>query len=137
MFPEPEALKPVTTQTCPLLRNLNACQEATVGTGCGTTDWFQIGKGVCKGCILSCCLFNFYAECCAVLSCSVVSDSLQPHGLQPPGSSVPGILHARILGWVAMLSSRGSSQPRDRTQVSCIGRWILYRLSHQGAHRVL
>ena len=37
-------------------------QEATVGTGHGTTDWFQIGKGVCQGCILSPCLFNFYAE---------------------------------------------------------------------------
>ena len=47
--------------TC-LLRNLYAGQEATVRTGHGTTDWFQIGKGVCHGCILSPCLFNFYAE---------------------------------------------------------------------------
>ena len=47
--------------TC-LLRNLYACQEATVRTGHGITDWFQIGKGVCQGCILSPCLFNFYAE---------------------------------------------------------------------------
>ena len=47
--------------TC-LLRNLYADQEATVRTGHGTTDWFQIGKGVCQGCILSPCLFNFYAE---------------------------------------------------------------------------
>ena len=47
--------------TC-LLRNLYAGQEATVGTGHGTTDWIQIGKGVCQGCILSPCLFNFYAE---------------------------------------------------------------------------
>ena len=47
--------------TC-LLRNLYAGQEATVGTGHGTTDWFQIGKGVCQGCILSPYLFNFYAE---------------------------------------------------------------------------
>ena len=43
--------------TC-LLRNLYAGQEATVRTGHGTTDWFQIGKGVCQGCILSPCLFN-------------------------------------------------------------------------------
>ena len=48
--------------TC-LLRNLYAGQEATVRTGHGTTDWFQIGTGVCQGCILSPCLFNFYAEC--------------------------------------------------------------------------
>ena len=42
--------------------DLYAGQEATVRTGHGTTDWFQIGKGVCQGCILSPCLFNFYAE---------------------------------------------------------------------------
>ena len=47
--------------TC-LLRNLYAGQEATVRTRHGTTDWFQIGKGVCQGCILSLFLFNFYAE---------------------------------------------------------------------------
>ena len=48
--------------TC-LLRNLSAGQEATARIGHGTTDRFQIGKGVCQGCILSPCLFNFYAEC--------------------------------------------------------------------------
>ena len=47
--------------TC-LLRNLYACQEATVRTGHGTTDWFQIGKGVCQGCILTSCVLNLYAE---------------------------------------------------------------------------
>ena len=47
--------------TC-LLRNLYAGQEATVRTGHGATDWFQIGKGIRQGCILSPCLFNFYAE---------------------------------------------------------------------------
>ena len=47
--------------TC-LLRNLYAGQEATVRTGHGTTDWFQIGKAACQGCILSPCLFNLYAE---------------------------------------------------------------------------
>ena len=47
--------------TC-LLRNLYTDQEATVRTGHGTTDWFQIGKGVCQGCILSPCLFNLSAE---------------------------------------------------------------------------
>ena len=44
------------------MRNLYAGQEATVRTGHGTTDWFQIGKGVCQGCILSPCLFNLYAD---------------------------------------------------------------------------
>ena len=47
--------------TC-LLRNLYAGQEATVRTGHGTTDWFQIGKGILQGCILLPCLFNLYAE---------------------------------------------------------------------------
>ena len=55
--------------------------------------------------------------CCVMLSCSVVSDSLRPHGCSPPGSSVCGILQASILEWVAMPFSRGSSQPRDQTQV--------------------
>ena len=45
-----------------LLRNLYAGQEATVRNGHGTTDWFQVGKGVCKGCILSPCSFNLYAQ---------------------------------------------------------------------------
>ena len=45
-----------------LLSNPYASQEATVGTGHGITDWFQIGKGVCQGCILSPCLFNLYTE---------------------------------------------------------------------------
>ena len=56
-------------------------------------------------------------------SCSVMSNSLQPHGLQPcslPGSSVHGILQARMLEWVAIVFSKGSSQLRDRTQVFCI-----------------
>ena len=47
--------------TC-LLGNLYTGQEATVRTGHGTTDWFQIGKGICQSCILSPCLFNLYAE---------------------------------------------------------------------------
>ena len=47
--------------TC-LLRNLYAGQEVTVTTGHGTKDWFQIGKGVCQGCILAPCLFDLYAE---------------------------------------------------------------------------
>ena len=51
-----------TDQLTYLLRNLYAGQEATVRTGHGTTDWFQIGKRVLRGCILSPCLFNLYAE---------------------------------------------------------------------------
>ena len=57
--------------------------------------------------------------CVHTLVHSVVFDSLQPRGLQPTGSSAHGILQARIREWVAFPFSRGSSQPRDRTQVSC------------------
>ena len=53
------------------------------------------------------------------VSCSVVSDSLQLMDCSPPGSSVHGVLQARILEWVAISFSRGSSQPRDQTLVSC------------------
>ena len=54
----------------------------------------------------------------------------------PPGFSVHGISQARILEWVAMPSSRGSSQPRDRSSVSCIGRRILYHWATREAHHV-
>ena len=64
-----------------------------------------------------------------VLSCLVVSTLCDPTDCSPPGSSVHGIFQARMLEWVAISSSRGPSQPRDRTHVSCIphiGRQILY-----------
>ena len=61
-----------------------------------------------------------------------MSDSLRPHG-SLPGFSVHGILQARILEWVAIPLSRGSSQPRDQTRVSCICRQSLYHLRYQGS----
>ena len=65
------------------LRNLYAGQEATVRTGHGTTDWFQMDKGVCQACILSPCLFNLYEDFSSVqFIFSVVSDYLRPHELQ-------------------------------------------------------
>ena len=78
-----------------LLRNLHACQEATVRTGHGTM-------------------------CVCVLSRSVVSDSCDPIDCSLPGSSVRGILQARILEWVAISFCRGSFRPRNRTWGSCI-----------------
>ena len=70
--------------TC-LLRNLHSGQEATVRTGHGTGDWFQIGKGVCQGCILSPCLFNLYAEYImrnAVLESRLLGEILITSGMQ-------------------------------------------------------
>ena len=62
-FNPPNVINYVNTRPPDLpLENLYAVQEATVRTGHGTTDWFQIGKGVHQGCILSSCLFNLYAE---------------------------------------------------------------------------
>ena len=81
-----------------LLRNLYAGQEASVISGHGTTDWFQIGKRVCQSCILSSCLFNLYEESVSSVSQfsrSVVSSSLRPHESQharpPCPSPSPGV----------------------------------------------
>ena len=91
--------------TC-LLRNLYAVQEATVRIGHGTTDWFQIGKGVHQGCILSSCLFNLYAEFSSVQSLSRVRLFVT---LWTIALSARGILQTRILEWFAFPFSRGSS----------------------------
>ena len=116
--------------TC-LLRNLYAGQEATVRTGHGTTDWFQIGKGVCQDCILHPAYLTYVQNTswkmpgCMKhkLESRLKSLShvwlLATHG-PAPGFSVLGILQARILEWVAISFSRGFSRPRDRTWVSCI-----------------
>ena len=63
-----------------------------------------------------------------------------PMGCSVPGSSIHGIFQARILEWLVMPSSRGSSLPRDQTRfsyVSCIGSWVLYNQWHPGSHRLL
>ena len=74
-----------------------------------------------------------------MLSHSVVSDSLwpplPPMDCSPPGSSIPGILQARILDWINIPFSRGSSQPRHWTQTSWISGRFSYHLSHLGGHR--
>ena len=75
--------------TC-LFRNLYASQEATVRTGYGTTDWFQIGKGVHQGCILSPCLFNLYAES---IMRNVGLDEAQA-GVKISGRNINNLRHA-------------------------------------------
>ena len=74
--------------TC-LLRNLYAGQEATVRTGHETTDWFQIGKGVCQGCILSPSLFNLYAECIMRMEKEMATHS-SVLAWRIPGTGEPG-----------------------------------------------
>ena len=77
-----------------LLRNLYAGQQATVRTGHGTTDWFQIGKGVCQGHILSLCIFNFYAEYI-----------MRNAGLEEAQ------LESRLLGEISITSDRQMTSP--------------------------
>ena len=67
-----------------------------------------------------------YVVAVVVSSLSCTQLFCDPMDCSPPGSSVHGISQAGILEWVAISSSRGSSQPKDWTHVSCIGRWILY-----------
>ena len=71
-------------------------------------------------------------HCCCLLTKSCLT-FCYPMDCSPPGSFVHGISQARILKWVAKLSSRGSSQLRDQTKVSHFARWILYQLSYQGS----
>ena len=73
-------------------------------------------------------------DVCLILCCCVLAQSCltlcDPMDCSPPGSSLHGILQARLLQWVAMPFFRGSSRPWDQTRVSCIGRRVLYHLSH-------
>ena len=81
-------------------------------------------------------LIHWYVDfsCCCCLVTSIVSDRLcDPMDCSPPGSSVHGILQARVLEWVAMPSSRGSSRLRDGTSVSCIAGRFFTSLGHQGS----
>ena len=75
--------------TC-LLRSLYAGQKATVRTGHGKTDWFQIENGVCQGCILSACLFNFYAE---YVTQNAGLDETQP-GIKIAGRNINNLRYA-------------------------------------------
>ena len=96
--------------TC-LFRNLCACQEATVRTGHGTTDWFQIGKGVCQGCILSTCLFNLHA---GYIMWSVGLDEAQA-GIKIARRNINNLRYAddTILGrkWT------GTEEPLDESEI--------------------
>ena len=90
----------------------------------------------CLGCwLLSHCTQNSESACTCAKSVQLYLTLCKPMDWSPSGSAVHGILQARILEWIAMPFSRGSSQPRDRTHisyVSCIGRWILYQTDVSG-----
>ena len=76
--------------------------------------------------------------CVSMLSCSIVSYSLQPHRVYPPGSSVHGTFQARILECIAISSSKGSSQSRDQTCVSCIiGGFLTCRAFRKAQNKII
>ena len=91
--------------------------------------WDSPGKNTGVGChfLFQCMKVKIQSE--VAQSCLTLRDSMD---CSLPGSSVHGIFQARVLEWVVIPFSRGSSQPRDLTCVSCIGGWILYHLSHLG-----
>ena len=94
--------------TC-LLRNLYAGQEATIRTGHGTTDWFQIGKGVCQGCILSPCLFNLYAE---YIMRNAGLEETQA-GIKIAGRNVNNLRYADD---TTLMAERGTKKPLDESE---------------------
>ena len=95
--------------TC-LLRNLYTGQEATVRTGHGTTDWFQIGKGVHQGCILSPCLFNIYAE--YIMRIAGLEEAQA--GINISGRNINNLRYADDI--TLMAESRGPKKPLDESE---------------------
>ena len=96
--------------TC-LLRNLYAGQDATVRTGHGTTDWFQLGKGVLQGCILSLCLFNLYAE---YIMRNAGLDEAQA-GIKIAGRNINNLRYADDTTLMAE-SEKGTKEPFDENE---------------------
>ena len=95
--------------TC-LLRNLYAGQEARVRTAHGTTDWFQIGKGVCQGCILSPCLFNL----CAVYIMRKAGPEEAQAGIKTAGRNIKNLIYADDT--ILMAESKRTKKPLDESE---------------------
>ena len=108
--------------TC-LLRNLYAGQEATVRTGHGTTDWFQIGKGVYQGCIWSPCLFNWYAE---YIMRNAGLDEAQA-GIKIARRNIKNLRYADDTTLVA--ERRGTKKPLDESERGEWKSWLKTQLS--------
>ena len=94
--------------TC-FLRNLDTGQEATVRTGHGTTDWFQIGKGVRQGCILSLCLFNVYTE---YIMRNAGLDEAQAR-IKIAGRNINNLRYA---DGITLMAERGTKKPLDESE---------------------
>ena len=116
--------------TC-LLRNLYAGQETTVRTGHGTTDWFQIGKGVCQGCILSPCLFNLYAEC---IMRNPGLEEAQAR-IKIPGRNINNLRYADDTTLMAE-SGRGTKEPLDESERGEWKSWLKAQHSENEHHGI-
>ena len=92
-----------------LLRNLYAGQKATIRTGHRTTDWFEIGKGVCQGCILSPCLVNFYAE---YVTRNAGLEEAQA-GIKIAGRNINNLRYADD---TTLMAERGTKKPLDESE---------------------
>ena len=111
-----------------LLRNLYAGQEATVRTGHGTTDWFQIGKGVCQGCILSPSLFNLYAE---YIISNVGLDEAQA-GIKTAGRNINNLRYADDT--TLMADSEEELEPLDESERGEGKSWLKTQHSENQDH---
>ena len=109
-------------------------REVKVAEGSDVANQLTLKQGDCPGLSRWTNVITMHVQVCVrakwLQSCLTLCD---PMNCSPSGSSVHGILQARILEWVAVPFSRGSSRPVDRTWASCIVRQILYSLSHQGS----
>ena len=116
--------------TC-LLRNLYAGQEATVRTGHGTTDWFQIGKGVHQDCVLSPCLFNFYAE--YVMRKRGLEEAQA--GIKSARRNINNLRYADDTTLMAE-SEKGTKNPLDESERGELKSWLKAQYSENEDHGI-
>ena len=112
----------------PMLRQAEISQRSFAGGN------LHQAPDACPGCLVVTRRTSGYVSQLFSSSVGLFCNSMN---CSPPGSSLYGTSQARILKWVAISSSRGSSQARERTCISCISRWILYCLSYRGSPRIL
>ena len=112
------------------LRNLDAGQETTVRTGHGTTDWFQMGKEVHQGCMLSPCLFNLYAEC--IMRNAGLDEAKA--GIKIAGRNISNFRYADDT--TVMAESEGTKKPLDESEREELKSWLKAQHSENEDHGI-